>query len=57
MPVTPSTALIVDHDGRLTYMGQDGRRRIIVGDIELLTRTKEIQNERLENQCDGGCCI
>ena len=37
-PVTPMTALVVDADGRLTYMGEDGRRRVIVGDQELLDR-------------------
>ncbi|GIR25030.1 MAG: hypothetical protein CM15mP39_08410 [Synechococcus sp.] len=30
------TALVIDADGRLTYMGEDGCRRQIVGDPELL---------------------
>ena len=37
-PVTPMTALVVDDEGRLTYMGEDGRRRVIVGDQEILDR-------------------
>ncbi len=35
-PITPLTALIVNADGQLTYMGQDGQRYVIVGDSELL---------------------
>lgn len=37
-PMTPLTALRVDEDGRLTYMGQDGQRYVIVGDRELLDK-------------------
>lgn len=37
-PITPLTALVVNADGQLTYMGQDGRRYVIVGDAELLER-------------------
>ena len=36
--ITPLTALRVDEAGRLTYMGQDGCRRVIVGDPDLLDR-------------------
>ena len=36
--ITPLTALRVDESGRLTYMGQDGCRRVIVGDPDLLDR-------------------
>ena len=36
--ITPLTALRVDEAGRLTYMGQDGYRRVIVGDPDLLDR-------------------
>ncbi|GCE65763.1 hypothetical protein OMCYN_01709 [cyanobiont of Ornithocercus magnificus] len=43
--VIPQTALIVDVEGRLTYMGQDGRRRVIVGDAELLHRIKRINKD------------
>jgi len=39
-PITPLTALRVDEDGRLTYMGQDGQRYVIVGDAELLRRLR-----------------
>ncbi|MAR06849.1 MAG: hypothetical protein CL862_07085 [Cyanobium sp. NAT70] len=37
-PVTPLTALVVDNEGRLTYLGQDGVRRVILGNAELLDR-------------------
>ena len=36
--ITPLTALRVDEAGRLTYMGQDGSRRVIVGNPDLLDR-------------------
>ena len=36
--ITPQTALRVDEAGRLTYMGQDGCRRVIIGDPDLLDR-------------------
>ena len=36
--ITPLTALRVDEAGRLTYIGQDGCRRVIVGDPDLLDR-------------------
>lgn len=44
-PVIPMTALIIDSSGRLTYMGEDGCRRIIIGDVELLQRLKEINQK------------
>ena len=44
-PVTPLTALVIDNEGRLTYVGQDGVRRVILGNSELLDR---IQSERPE---------
>ena len=37
------TALVIDADGRLTYMGEDGCRRQIVGDLELLDRLRQLQ--------------
>ncbi len=40
-PITPLTALIVNSDGQLTYMGQDGKRYVIVGDAELLKRLND----------------
>ena len=42
-PVTPMTALVIDADGHLTYMGEDGCRRQIVGDPELLVRLQQLQ--------------
>ena len=39
------TALIIDADGRLTYMGEDGCRRAIVGDLELLSRLRQLQSK------------
>jgi len=42
-PVPPMTALVIDADGHLTYMGEDGCRRQIVGDPELLARLQELQ--------------
>ena len=45
-PVTPMTALIVDDDGRLTYVGADGCRRVIVGDSDLLQRLQQLRKLR-----------
>ena len=56
-PVTPMTALVVDADGRLTYMGEDGCRRIIVGDQELLDRLQSLRGESDDNTFEGGCGI
>ena len=55
-PVTPMTALVVDAEGRLTYMGNDGRRRVIVGDPELLRRIRSLREEPMD-EFDGGCGI
>lgn len=55
-PVTPMTALVVDADGRLTYMGEDGRRRVIVGDQELLDRLQSLRGDSDDN-FEGGCGI
>ena len=44
-PVIPMTALIIDSSGRLTYKGEDGCRRIIIGDAELLQRLQEINQK------------
>ena len=44
-PVTPMTALVIDADGHLTYMGEDGSRRQIVGDPALLVRLQELQGK------------
>ena len=45
------TAVIIDADGRLTYMGEDGCRRQIVGDPELLVRLRQLQDQASED-CD-----
>ena len=45
------TALIIDADGRLTYMGEDGCRRQIVGDPELLVRLRQLQDQDSDD-CD-----
>ena len=52
-PVTPMTALVIDSDGRLTYMGEDGCRRQIVGDPELLERLRQQQGQDSTDR-DGG---
>ena len=44
-PITPLTALVVNAEGQLTYMGQDGQRYVIVGDAELLQRLHEAGEE------------
>ena len=44
-PVTPMTALVIDADGHLAYMGEDGCRRQIVGDPELLARLQQLQGK------------
>ena len=44
-PVTPMTALRLDQDGRLTYMAEDGSRRVIVGDAELFERLQQLNQE------------
>ena len=44
-PVTPMTALVIDADGHMTYMGEDGCRQQIVGDPELLARLQQLQGK------------
>tara|TARA_B100001939_G_scaffold246347_1_gene213567 strand:+ start:333 stop:479 length:147 start_codon:yes stop_codon:yes gene_type:complete len=39
------TALVIDAEGRLTYMGEDGCRRQIVGDPALLARLRRLQDQ------------
>ena len=53
--VTPLTAMVVNEDGQLTYMGVDGRRRVIVGDADLLRRLQQIHDDN--GNVDGGCGI
>ena len=55
-PVTPLTALIVDNDGRLTYVGDDGCRRVIVGDSDLLQRLRQLRDLQ-SDEMEGGCGI
>lgn len=55
-PVTPMTALIVDAEGRLTYVGVDGCRRVIVGDADLLQRLQQLRNLPFDDM-EGGCGI
>ena len=55
-PVTPLTALIVDNDGRLTYLGADGCRRVIVGDSDLLQRLQQLRDLQ-SDEMEGGCGI
>ena len=43
LPITPLTALVVNAQGQLTYIGQDGQRYVIVGDSELLSRLNQLQ--------------
>ena len=45
------TALIIDANGRLTYMGEDGCCRQIVGDPELLVRLRQLQDQDSDD-CD-----
>ena len=54
-PITPMTALVIDADGRLTYMGEDGCRRQIVGDLDLLDRLRQLQGKDWADlDVDGG---
>ena len=55
--VTPLTALVVNEQGQLTYMGVDGRRRVIVGDQELLDRLQSLRADSEDNTFEGGCGI
>ena len=55
-PVTPLTALIVDHDGLLTYVGADGCRRVIVGDSDILQRLQQLRDLQ-SDEMEGGCGI
>ena len=52
-PVTPMTALVINADGHLMYMGEDGCRRQIVGGPELLARLQELQGKDCTDG-DGG---
>ena len=45
------TALVIDADGRMTYMGEDGCRRQIIGDPALLARLQQLQ-EQDSNACE-----
>ena len=41
-PITPMTALTCDADGRLSYMAEDGSRRVIVADPDLFDRLQQL---------------
>ena len=41
-PITPMTALMLDADGRLSYMAEDGSRRVIVADPEPFDRLQQL---------------
>ena len=41
------TALVIDAEGHLAYMGEDGRQ--IVGDLELLARLQQLQGKDCAN--------
>ena len=53
-PITPLTALRVDEEGRLTYMGQDGQRYVIVGDAELLNQFRRKQTPEPDQETPPG---
>ena len=53
--VVPQTALIIDGEGRLTYTGVDGIRRVIVSDPDLLRRLRQLQGS--DDEASGGCGI
>ena len=55
-PVTPMTALVVDDQGRLTYIGIDGSRRVIVGNPDVLRRLRDLRGKPMDD-FDGGCGI
>ena len=48
------TALVVDAEGRLTYMGIDGQRRVIVGDQDLLDRLQSLREQTDDTTFEGG---
>lgn len=48
-PITPMTALTLNQDGQLTYMGEDGCRRVILGDSGLLRRLEQLRHKAEEN--------
>ena len=39
------TALVIDSEGRFTYMGEDGCRRQIVGDPSLLEQLRTVRDQ------------
>lgn len=53
--VVPLTALVIDGEGRLTYMGVDGLRRVIVSEHALLQRLHQLQDS--DDETTGGCGI
>ena len=51
-PVTPLTALVVNDDGQLTYMGQDGQRYVIVDNSEVIEALNQ-DTDQDKNQDNG----
>ena len=47
------TALVVDSEGRLTYMGGGRFRRQIVGNPELLARLRQLRGNGLSDRDRG----
>ena len=46
----------MDDNGRLTYVGADGCRRVIVGDSDLLQRLQQLRDLQ-SDEMEGGCGI
>jgi len=51
-PVTPLTAPVINADGQLTYMGQDGQRYVIVGNSEAIEALDQ-DTDQDKNQDNG----
>ena len=43
----------LDQEGRLTYMAEDGSRRVIVGDAELFERLQQLNQEEGDEPPQG----
>ncbi|MCT0224110.1 hypothetical protein [Synechococcus sp. CS-1328] len=61
-PVTPHAAPMLDEDGRLTYVGNDGRRYVVLGfphDVDDATTERVMESLRggsdLFNRIEGLC--
>ncbi|MEY3734955.1 MAG: hypothetical protein RLZZ624_13 [Cyanobacteriota bacterium] len=47
-PATPLTSPVLDHEGRLTYVGSDGRRYVVLGPSEQAAQRLNARNLSLE---------